>query len=250
MLPASARLALWGTLFVGGAVSGEDAVRRAHPAVDHVDGDVVDRLATWRDLGEQVLLVALPRPGDLTGMPKASLLAQGAACDEGECVYVPGLGGLLVPTQSPFGSPGDEGTRVDWTPYDAQPVPRHVLESLSLADLDRQLAQATASASGALEAVDGRPWSTRHRAEADAALVARPWNLPPQTPQRALRVMVSAARVAVIVEEGLSLAAAGPALDVHSSGHREQQLRVLLGTSRSVLASAVNVAAMTFAGWR
>lgn len=249
MLPASARLALWGTLALAGAVSPGEAAGRSHPSVDHVGGDVDERLATWRELGEQALFVALPRPGDLTGLPHASLLAQGAACDAGECVYV-ASGGLLVPRQSRFGSPGDEGTRVDWTPYDAEPVARHLLESLSLADLDRDLATATASATGTLEATDGLPWSSRHREEADAALVARPWNLPPQTPQRALRVMVHAARVGVIVQEGLALAAAGPSLDLHSSGTRERQLRVLQATAHAVLAGAVNVATMTLAGWR
>src|SRR6476660_3058787 len=101
-LPASVRLALWTThaWATGGRL--EDAMRLATPDADHVAGDL-DRLALLRDLGEQALLVALPAPGDLAGLPKAMVEAQGAAADSGECVFVPGIGGMLVPSVSTSG---------------------------------------------------------------------------------------------------------------------------------------------------
>ena len=48
-----------------------------------------------------VVLVALPRPGDLSGMPRGSADLVAAATEAGECVFVPGIGGALVPTIEP-----------------------------------------------------------------------------------------------------------------------------------------------------
>src|SRR6476661_1377386 len=102
-LPASVRLSLWTTHAWATGSALENAVRRALPDVDHVEGDL-DRLALWRDLGERALLVALPAPGDLVGMPRAAPEVLAAAADGGECVFVPALGGLLVPSISSFGN--------------------------------------------------------------------------------------------------------------------------------------------------
>ena len=64
-LPASVRLALWITASWRGDLGTTDALGRAFPDLDHVAGDLA-RLDVWRDLGEQALFVALPRPGDLS----------------------------------------------------------------------------------------------------------------------------------------------------------------------------------------
>jgi len=111
-LPLSVRFALWATVSVRGEVDPDDAVVAAHPDVDDISGEPAGRLELWRDFGESAVLVALPRPGDLTGMPRTSLDGSGAAADAGECVFVPGMGGLLVPTLTTFGPEGDEGTSV------------------------------------------------------------------------------------------------------------------------------------------
>ena len=137
-LPASVRLALWVTAAWRGDLPTRDALARSFPDLDHVAGDLA-RLDVWRDLGEGALFVALPRPGDVSGMPRASTAATAHAAEAGECVYVAGIGGVLVPTLSTFGPEGDVGHRVDWTAYEADPVPRHRLEMLDLRDVERTL---------------------------------------------------------------------------------------------------------------
>lgn len=248
-LPLSVRFALWATVAVRGELDPDDAVVAAHPDVDHVTGEPARRLELWRDFGESAVLVALPRPGDLTGMPRAGSDGSGAAADSGECVFVPGMGGLLVPTVTSFGPAGDEGTAVDWAAYDSEPVPRHRVEALSLRELDHELAEAVRDGSATLEAVDGLPWTPQPREHTERRLDMRTWAVPPATSPRALRVMLMASRVAIIVDEGLRLAAT-PALDVHSSGRREVGLRSLQSVADRVLAGATNLAAMELAGWR
>jgi hypothetical protein len=248
-LPLSVRFALWATVSVRGDLDPDDAVASAHVDVDDVSGEPAGRLELWRDFGESAVLVALPRPGDLTGMPVAGPDGAGAAADAGECVFVPGMGGLLVPTISAFGPEGDEGTAVDWGAYDSEPVPRHRLEALSLRELDHELAEAVRDGSATLEAVDGLPWSAQPREHTERRLEMRTWGVPPETSPRALRVMLTAARVAIIVDEGLRLAAT-PSLDVHSSGRREAGLRSLQSVADRALAGASNLAAMELAEWR
>jgi hypothetical protein len=248
-LPLSVRFALWATVSVRGEVDPDDAVVAAHPDVDDISGEPAGRLELWRDFGESAVLVALPRPGDLTGMPRTSLDGSGAAADAGECVFVPGMGGLLVPTLTTFGPEGDEGTSVEWAAYDSEPVARHRLEALSLRELDHELVAAVSEGSAELEAVDGRPWSAQPREQTERRLEMRTWGVPPGTSPRALRLMLMAARVGVIVDEGLRLAAT-PALDVHSSGRREVGLRSLQSVADQVLSGATNLAVMELAGWR
>ncbi|HEY5248361.1 MAG TPA: hypothetical protein VIJ15_07940, partial [Dermatophilaceae bacterium] len=96
VLPVCVRLALWATAAYAGRLTVEAAVRRAHPDIDEVSGDL-DHLNLWLGLGERAVLVAQPRPGNLSGMPRGSAELLAAATDAGECVYVPGIGGALVP---------------------------------------------------------------------------------------------------------------------------------------------------------
>lgn len=250
-LPLSVRAALWVTAawHRHGVDDVEEALARAHPDLDHVEGDVA-RIALWRDFGESALLVALPRPGDVSGLPRCSPEVAGAAAAAGECVFVAGMGGLLVPELEAYGPAGDEGVLARWTAYDAQPVARHTLEMIDLSDVERQLSLAVAEGAEELERVEGRPWSSAPRESAERSLAASGWGLPPDLPPRAVRVMTTAARVALIADEGLSLAAAGPTLDAHSSGHRETGLRRLAGAADHALAAAANVAVMAVAGWR
>ena len=65
-LPASVRLSLWITAAWAGRTSVPEALAAALPDVDDVAGDV-DRLTLWGELGERVLVAALPRPGPLVG---------------------------------------------------------------------------------------------------------------------------------------------------------------------------------------
>ncbi|GAA6526793.1 hypothetical protein [Intrasporangium sp. DVR] len=249
-LPASVRLALWVTAAWNGAVSPSDALARSFPDLDHVAGDL-GRLDVWRDLGERALFVALPRPGDTSRMPRCSVPAAALAAEAGECVFVPSIGGLLIPTVAPFGPEGDTGWRADWFAHDAQPVPRHRLEMIDLRDVERTLLTGLRELTEAFERVGGAPWSGAGRSEAEAALDSHGWGLPDDTPARALRVMALAATAGRLADRAARLTALGSdGLDAGTSVTREVLLRQLSGHSDDALADATNVAVMSLAGWR
>ena len=242
------RLALWATASYAGRLPLEEVMSRALPDVDHVGGDV-DRLALWRDLGERVVLVALPRPGDLSGMPRGSADLIAAATEAGECVYVPGIGGALVPTVESYGPEGDQGTQVTWTAYDADPVPVHALEALSLNELDLRFRQELAEQTRQIDALDARPWSgSPARAMADSAVSAAGWGLPEGLPPRALRVMSTASVVSLGTELGLQIDS--PALTSATDERRRVLLTALLASADRAVATAATVGALSIAGMR
>ena len=250
-LPASVRLSLWTTAAWASGSPLERALAEAMPDVDHVAGDL-DRLRWWHDLGEQALLVALPSAGDLVGMPRASPEASGAAAAAGECVYVPALGGLLVPTISSYGSgaagPLDLGTRVDWTAYDADPVPQHRIESLEASQLERHLREELGAATAALDQVGGQPFAGSSARElADAALGGE-WGLPAGLPGRAARVITLAGTVGQVVD--VALAVGDGALTATAAATRHSWLLRLRRASDHALADATNAACAVLAGWR
>ena len=184
-------------------------------------------------------------------MPRASSAAAAHAAEAGECVYVAGIGGLLVPTLSAFGPRGDVGQRVDWTAYEAEPVPRHRLEMLDLRDVERTLVSRLREHTEAFERVGGSPWGTSARAEAEAALETRLWGLPDDTPGKALRVMSLAATAGVLAERARRLTSLGSdGLDLGTSARRESLVRSLAADADDALADATNVAVMSLAGWR
>jgi len=228
----------------------EGAVRTALPDVDHVAGDL-DRLSLWHDLGERALLVALPAPGDLAGVPRAAAEAQAAAAEEGECVFVPGLGGMLVPRVSTFGSATgglDVGTRVDWTAYDADPVPQHRVEALEASQLERHLLSHLRDATETLDELGGRPFAAEAAREvADQSLGGR-WGLPPGLPGRAARVITLAGTVSRVVDVALEVG--DGALTAHGSTRRQVVLARLRRESERALADATNAACAVLAGWR
>lgn len=249
-LPASVRLALWTTLSWQGNCSSADALSRSLPDVDHVSGDL-DRLTLWRDLGERALLVALPRPGDTTQVPRTSSAALAHAVDAGECVFVASIGGLLVPTLSHYGSAGDVGLRIDWIAYDCAPTPRHRLEMLDLRTIERTLLASVTQHTAHFEAGGGAPWDAQHREAADDAISRAVWGLPDQTPDRAARVIAAAARISALVDSAGdgTVPARGP-IDAADAYHREHLLRSLAADADVALGEATNVAVMTMAGWR
>lgn len=249
-LPASVRLALWVTSAWHGRLELRAALARAFPDVDHVAGDL-SRIELWHELGERALFVALPRPGDLTRVPRTSSEALAHAAATGECVYAAGLGGLLVPTLTEFGPAGDVGLRVDWAAYDAEPVPRHRLEMLDLGDAERTLMASVRRHADALEAVGGSPWGPHHRAAAEDSLERSLWGLPPETPPRVLRVVALAAKVSAMADIAGRVGHLAPgALDVTTSAAREGLLRTLVADADAALADAANIGVMALAGWR
>jgi len=248
VLPVSVRLALWATAAYAGQLPLEDAVRRAHPDLDDVGGDL-GRLSVWRDLGERAVLVALPRPGHLSGMPRGSAELIAAATEAGECVYVPGVGGALVPTIETYGPDGDRGTRVTWSAYDADPVPTHLLEALSLGEIELRFRQDLMEATARIDALDTKPWTATLRSMAER----RPggaWGLPPDLPPRAQSIMSTAARIGVATDLGLSSHAESQVLTSALTEQRRRLLTDLNAIADGAMEGAATAAALSLAGLR
>jgi hypothetical protein len=248
VLPVSVRLALWATAAFSGQLRVEEVADLAHPDLDHVTGDL-DRLFLWRDLGERAVLVALPRPGNLSGMPRGSPELIAAATDAGECVYVPSLGGALVPTLETFGRSGDRGTQATWTAYDCDPVATHTLEALSLNEIELRLRQDLLEATARIDALDIKPWNAILRSLADD-LPAGAWGLPPGLPRRAQSVMATAAQIGVATDLGLSIHAESQVLTSQLTEQRHRLLTDLSAIADTAMAGAATVAALWMAGLR
>lgn len=247
-LPASVRLALWATSAYAGHVDLGEAVRRALPDLDHVEG-ATEPLQLWSDLGEQVVCVALPRPGQIATMPRSRADLVAAATESGECVFVPALGGALVPTIESYGPEGDTGWRATWVRYDADPVPVHQLAALDEREIERDLRAHLADLTQELDALDLSTLAgsdARQKADERAAITT--WGLPPGLAPRALRVIMLAGAVAAACEIGLDQAP--PTVDVGSHGRRERLLRDLLAVAETCLAGAATAAAQDLAGLR
>lgn len=244
-LPVSVRLALWLTDAWAAGTDPSEAVARAHPDADAVDGDLA-RLTLWRELGERAVLVALPVPGDSAGMPSAPPDTLAAATAAGECVIAPSLGGVLVPDVGGYGPDGDRGLRVRWAAYEADPVPLHRVEALDARQAARDLARAVAAATTELEGLGGRPFDPE-QARAEAGRDRRQWALPRAIPGEVAATIRSAAAVATTAERGL--VGAHGALDTVVLDGRERALRRLRREAEQALATATNAAVATLAGW-
>lgn len=245
-LPASARLALWATSHLAGRVDHATALARSAPDADHTAG-AGPWLDTWRSLGERVALMALPRPGDYGDLPRGDDLRD-AAISAGECVYVPGLGGGLVPMTQEYGPSGDRGLSITWEHHDSDPVATHVLDAWSIRETERDLARLVREATAALEQGPA-PWATRGLADdASARLDTRRWGLPSGLHPRAARVLTLAETVGELGRLGQS----APQDGTSAAGidARLRLLRELTAGADRALARAVNIAALHLAGLR
>lgn len=243
----SVRLALWATAAYAGQLTVSEAIQRASPDLDHVTGDIA-RLDLWRDFGEQVLLVALPRPGDPTAVPRGNPDLLAAATEVGECLFVPGMGGAMVPTFEQYGPEGDQGTSVTWTAYDCDPWPRHRVEELSVNEAELRLRQEVAERTRELDAIDSKAFMAAGRDMVDQRLSQGRWGLPGGLPARAERTIALAAQVSVISEIGRT--AVGHSVDSYSTRQRMAVLSALQAAADKALETAVNVSALSIAGWR
>jgi hypothetical protein len=249
VLPVCVRLALWATAAYAGQLTVDKALDKAHPDLDDVTGDL-DRLTLWRELGERAVLVALPRPGNLSGMPRGSAGLVAAATDAGECVYVPGIGAALVPAIEHFGPAQDQGTRVTWSAYDCDPVPVHTLEALSLSEIEKGFRQELTERTVAIEALDARPWAgSPFRSLAEELSIGQ-WGLPAGLPSRATHIITMAAMIGVATELGLSDRAQSQVLTSAVAEQRRIQLNGLEASADTAMAAAATVAALSLAGLR
>ena len=83
-LPIVVRCALWGTRWLGGRGDLDDVVGNVHSgAATDIAGPFKVTLRDWAERGETAVFLALPRPGLLTGMPRAPLAVTAAATEAG-----------------------------------------------------------------------------------------------------------------------------------------------------------------------
>lgn len=246
-LPASVRVALWSTAALGGRLALDQVPERAMPDLDHVDG-LLPHLRLWRDLGERVVLAALPRAGDLRSMPRgpADLIAAATAAEE--LVYVTGLGGALVPEIQQFGPEGDQGWAAHWVAFDSDPVPQHVVQQLSLPDVELELRREVAALTEQLASSPGQPLSGHGLEGAVRGRMDASWGLPEGLPPRAIRVIELAGAITGLAGAGLDHRL--HSIDSSSTLQREQILRQLHDAASRALVAATNVGALHLAGWR
>ena len=257
-LPRSARLAAWGTAVLVGDATIGDAVRAVtqddEPHTVYLDPDpdspAIDLRALLEHFGEvQVpgLRVVLPAPGDplgLPGPPEFNTLA----LEAGECVLTEpvtkgwaaelGSHGGLVPVVTVFGSQWEPGAMVSWSLRPVQPL--RVTATASLAEAERELREALATATDALTRLDVARWrddaADRVAAVRDGGLPRGA--LPPSAPPRSVQVLATAARVRAIVE--LAAEDDGAAVTGYEAQQRAATLRGLAAVSRRAMAAAVN----------
>lgn len=240
-LPASTRLSLWVTAAWSGALPVDDAIVRALPDVDDIAG-AVGRFTDWGEFGEQVLACALPRPGAPGLLPQGPEDMRQTATDHGECVFVPGLGGVVVPVVSEYGTAGDLGVSVEFLPFDADPFPQHRLTGIDVGFAERELRAALATSTAALEELDLGATELRRPA------VARPsehWALPDGMAPRAARLIELAGTIlsAVDVAEEHTADLVGG-----RDGAVAAQLQTLSAAATTALEHATNAAALRLAG--
>lgn len=243
-LPASVRVALWATeSFTDGSTLLE-LPHRALPGIDVVQG-LIAPLTAWRDLGEPAVLVALPRPGALGGLPGGSPELVAAATAAQECVFAPGLGSVLVPALETFGPEGDQGWSARWASFDARPVPVHRVEALDLGQTELALRQELTVLTEELLRVGAPPLAAeqgrlglRRRLSSGHA----PWGLPRALPPRVLRVIDLAGTVLAMADAGL--APGQESVDASSTGRRGVLLARLRDLATTALEDATNVGAL------
>ncbi len=240
------RVALWASAALNGGVDLDRVARNALPDIDDISG-LTPTLQLWRDVAEPFVLVALPRPGHLAGMPTGPPDMIGAAHEAQEMVFVPQLGGALVPEIAAYGSSTELGWSAAWTAYPSDPVPRHVVQAISVADVELRLRTTLADLTDNLSLTPGSIMAGAAAEVFARRSVGTQWGLPTGVPQRAARVIELAGSVITLADIGL--ADGMQSVDSTSTVSREVVLRRLRDEATAALTMATNAAAMSFAGW-
>lgn len=246
-LPASVRVAAWASAALAGGLPVAQVAARALPDLDHVVG-LESTLRLWHDLGEQVVLVALPRPGDVSGMPRGGAELLDAATTAEEMVFVPGVGAAMVPRIEPYGPEGDQGWQASWTAYDAEPTPVHRVQAVDLSQVELSLRQDLAALTAELAAVPGAPVSAGIAESLARDRLDCQWGMPPAVPARVLRVVDLAGSTLALADAGRDSGL--HTVDSASTLQRERIMTRLADRAAQALAAATNVAVLHLAGWR
>lgn len=232
VLPASARLAWWGTAWLRGqvvtdllidAVLGEDATH-AVAGLDDAGGTdtLVVALGRLRTSGASGFGAALPAEGDPVGLggPRAF---NSAALEVGEAVVVTGTGVGLVPQRV--------GAAVTWV---AHPADRRQLPDVG--EADRTLRQALLDSADALARLDVARWrpevadrlmNLRHRA---------PLHAPDGVPARCVELAARGLQALEITD--LALEDDGGAVSAYEMEARRGALVPLARAGRRALVAA------------
>lgn len=237
----------WGNAVLAGLVSPDTAAERicgrdCHRVLGWAgmeESTLPVTLARLRTAGVTGLRLVLPVPGDVHGLPgPADFNVE--ALDAGEAVLLDGREAWgLVPAVLEENPDDCPGTGVHWHAKRVHPVP---LDTPSLAEAERELAETMRAATEALDALEVARWRPE---AADRISAIRSGNgadvLAPGYPPRAHRVLALAQRVSAIA--ALAADDDGAAFNLHGMAGREAELRPLARAARRAQLAAYNSAA-------
>lgn len=253
----SGRFVAWGNAVLAGLVSPDAAAERITgadrphrvlgatllaPSLTALDDPVTGvslpvLLAGLRPAGVQALVLALPVPGDPSGLPGPPEF-NARAIHFGEAVLTVGGApcGLLPEhiAEDPDGVPGPGAL------WRVEPVAvRAALDLPSLAEAERELAETMRTATEALDALEVARWRPEAADRLDAIRANTGGEcLAPGYPARAHRVLALAQRVNAIAE--LAADDSGAAYDVRGITGRAAELRPLARAARRAQIAAYN----------
>ncbi|AGI91344.1 Hypothetical protein XNRR2_5023 [Streptomyces albidoflavus] len=250
--PRSGLLAAWGNALLAGLVSpddaasaivGEDARHRVVGLPDWPEpAGLTLALGRLRSLGATGFRVALPVPGHplgLSGPPEFNERAMEAE----EAVVAVGAGLGLVPEVAVAGPEGDVHVEVVWHCLPVREAPPADVPSLG--EAERELAQALREATEVLARLDVAGSGPVAEAALDAyrarAHAGAKDALAPGYPQRAVRVLELADRVALLVELAGS-SGHGGAVSAAEMAARAEALRPVERTARRAKVAAYGAA--------
>ncbi|MCO6697814.1 MULTISPECIES: hypothetical protein [Streptomyces] len=250
--PRSGLLAAWGNALLAGLVSpddaasaivGEDARHRVVGLPDWPEPTGLTlALGRLRSLGATGFRVALPVPGHplgLSGPPEFNERAMEAE----EAVVTVGAGLGLVPEVAVAGPEGDVHVEVVWHCLPVREAPPADVPSLG--EAERELAQALREATEVLARLDVAGSGPVAEAALDAyrarAHAGAKDALAPGYPQRAVRVLELADRVALLVELAGS-SGHGGAVSAAEMAARAEALRPVERTARRAKVAAYGAA--------
>ncbi|AMM11735.1 hypothetical protein ACFU9O_23390 [Streptomyces albidoflavus] len=250
--PRSGLLAAWGNALLAGLVSpddaasaivGEDARHRVVGLPDWPEpAGLTLALGRLRSLGATGFRVALPVPGHplgLSGPPEFNERAMEAE----EAVVTVGAGLGLVPEVAVAGPEGDVHVEVVWHCLPVREAPPADVPSLG--EAERELAQALREATEVLARLDVAGSGPVAEAALDAyrarAHAGAKDALAPGYPQRAVRVLELADRVALLVELAGS-SGHGGAVSAAEMAARAEALRPVERTARRAKVAAYGAA--------
>ncbi|MFE9319351.1 hypothetical protein ACFYNV_30395 [Streptomyces albidoflavus] len=250
--PRSGLLAAWGNALLAGLVSpddaasaivGEDARHRVVGLPDWPEpAGLTLALGRLRSLGATGFRVALPVPGHplgLSGPPEFNERAMEAE----EAVVTVGAGLGLVPGVAVAGPEGDVHVEVVWHCLPVREAPPADVPSLG--EAERELAQALREATEVLARLDVAGSGPVAEAALDAyrarAHAGAKDALAPGYPQRAVRVLELADRVALLVELAGG-SGHGGAVSAAEMAARAEALRPVERTARRAKVAAYGAA--------